>query len=145
MDVVWDFGSGVLLVCIALAAFYVFFVAFFGKNPYVAEISPNVNLGVSATATGAARFVMVSVPWCPYCKQAKPVWAGIHDKFHDTLLGGKKLSVEFIDAEKDKTSAKAWKVTAYPTFLLVTDKKIVRYRGPPRRDTLELFLTKNLE
>lgn len=101
--------------------------------------TPNEVTG-DAMADKQARLVMFYVDWCPYCKKAKPIWQGIHEANDGQDVNGYKISVESVNCESDKPSAKLYGIEAYPTFKLIRKDRIYTYKGAVRKDTLLQFL-----
>lgn len=62
------------------------------------------------------KFIMFYVDWCGYCQRAKPEFEqliGIKD------LNGKKVEISMINADQNKELASSYRVSGYPTILLI--------------------------
>lgn len=130
-------GPSLILLIVVLAVGTYFALRATRTGPFA--WIPNEVSG-DAMADKQARLVMFYVDWCPFCKKAKPIWQGIHERHDGTTVNGYTLSVESVNCESDKAQAKQYGIDAYPTFKLIRKDKIFGYKGPIRKDTLEQFL-----
>lgn len=89
-----------------------------------------------------AVFKMFYANWCPHCRNAKPKWGSLETliKNNHFTYGGKTVTLEKINCEVDKGQCSRYRADAYPTYKLITDKKMYEYIGPPDVETWRTFL-----
>lgn len=89
-----------------------------------------------------AVFKMFFTNWCPHCRNAKPKWASFETllKNNSFTYGGKTITLEKINCEVDKGQCARYRADAYPTYKLITDKKMYEYIGPPDVTAWRTFL-----
>lgn len=93
-------------------------------------------------ADGAYAFKMYYAEWCPHCQTAKPEFAKLGAT---QTIGGKKVMMEAIDAEKHPEKVQG-KVEGYPTIHLYDAKGnlVKEYSGPRTHDAFLSFLKDSL-
>ena len=91
-------------VIIILIAIFVA-VAVYVYNTY---ISPRINPDYvpnaewnSTEETDVATMYLFTVDWCPYSKQAVPIWGKFKNKINNNLINGVQLNFVEIDGEKN--------------------------------------------
>jgi thiol-disulfide isomerase/thioredoxin len=122
---------------------YLFALMFYRPNRHPRGILPGETQhmlyeGFSASHT----FYMFGADWCGYCKKAKPEF----EKLGTTMtIGGKEVAVSYVDAQANQKMAQEYGVEGYPTFVLETDGKKIKYDDPNRlADSFRAFLQKHL-
>ena len=120
---------------------------------YITNVPPGAKLIIQeipefseAVDNNTARLMFFWASWCPYCKQAWQPWKSLQQviKNDNLTYGGKSVSFEDINAETNKGKAALYKINAYPTFKVVTDKKVYEMLGKPTVPNLREFLKKAL-
>ena len=79
------------------------------------------------------------VDWCPHCTNAKPVIAELEKE-----LGDKKIRIEKVNCEENKTLPKKYGVQAYPTVILLKGEERIEYDAGVSKEALNKFLENNL-
>jgi thiol-disulfide isomerase/thioredoxin len=116
-----------------------------GKPPGARVIEQDLPIA-SGLDENQATFMFFYASWCPHCKDADQPWASLKQivKNEDYTYGGKRVSFEEINAETNKGKSALYKINAYPTFKVVTDKKVYEMVGKPTVTNLREFLKKAL-
>lgn len=116
-----------------------------GKPPgaRVIEQDPPIDSGLDENQ---AIFMFFYASWCPHCKHAEQPWASLKQliKNESYTYGGKYVNFEEINAETNKGKSALYKITGYPTFKVVTDKKVYEMVGAPNVSNFREFLKKAL-
>tara|TARA_B110001450_G_C17551843_1_gene453001 strand:- start:510 stop:917 length:408 start_codon:yes stop_codon:yes gene_type:complete len=79
------------------------------------------------------------VDWCPHCKTAKPVISELEEE-----LGDKKVRIEKVNCEENKSLPKKYGVQAYPSIILVKGEERIEYDAGVSKEGLKEFITNNL-
>jgi thiol-disulfide isomerase/thioredoxin len=102
--------------------------------------------GPTLPSTQDARFLFFFAPWCPWSKKAKVQWDAFitEVKRYPATYGGKRVSLETINGDQSPDMVNAYKITAYPTFKLVTSDGVTEMTGHPSPDGFKTLLIKTL-
>lgn len=102
--------------------------------------------GPTLSSMQDARFLFFFAPWCPWSKKAKTQWDAFVTEFNrfPSTYGGKRVSLEIINGDQHPDMIKAYSITAYPTFKLVTGSEVTEMTGYPSPDAFKTFLIKSL-
>tara|TARA_B100000900_G_scaffold279797_1_gene239356 strand:+ start:183 stop:2360 length:2178 start_codon:yes stop_codon:yes gene_type:complete len=73
---------------------------------------------------------------CKWCEKFQPIWKQVVRSYKS------KLTMKKINGPENPTLVKQYKVTEYPTILLVKQDKPKRYKGKPTLAKLKQFLNK---
>jgi len=88
-----------------------------------------------------ATFTMFGVDWCPHCVAAKPEF----EKLGSTkTIGGKTVTMRYVNPEKDKQSAAGYDIQGYPTLFLESGGQRKKYSGGRTAPEFEAWLAQNL-
>jgi thiol-disulfide isomerase/thioredoxin len=89
-----------------------------------------------------ARFMFFFTTWCPYCKTAQAPWRSFKQelKNNPVTYGDYNVIFEEINAEANKSKSALYKVEAYPTFKIETQKKVIEMKGVPDPLNFDAFL-----
>ncbi len=88
-----------------------------------------------------ATFTMFGVDWCPHCVSTKPEF----EKLGSTkTIGGKAVTMRYVNPEKDKQAAAGYQIDGYPTFYLEKDGQKTKYQGGRSASAFEQWLSQNL-
>lgn len=89
-----------------------------------------------------AKFMFFYVNWCPYSQKAQEPWRSFKQSLQNNpkTYGGKTVLFEEIDGDREISRVNAYKVKAYPTFKLQTDKKVYEMVGKPTTSNFRAFL-----
>lgn len=89
----------------------------------------------------AGTFYMIGASWCGYCRKAKPEF----EKLGSTMtIGEKVVAVRYVDADQDKETAAKFQVEGYPTFVLETGGRQIKYDGHRDVKSMHSFVEKHL-
>jgi thiol-disulfide isomerase/thioredoxin len=101
---------------------------------------------ISETGNNKINVYFFYTTWCPYCKKARPEWDEFVKNLEKDKLINSSYDINFIevDAEKDTTLAKEFKVDAYPTIKLERNGKIYNYDAKPNSEHLMEFFKGSL-
>ncbi len=98
---------------------------------------------VSGSGSGSkeAKFTMFGVDWCPHCVSAKPEFESLGST---QTIGGTAVSMKVVNPEQEPEAAKGYKVDGYPTMILETSGKQIKYEGPRNKAGFLQFLQENV-
>lgn len=143
------FNKKVIIILIVAAIFIG--VAFWVYTTYIApSIDPEYvpNREFTDETSNSANLYMFSVDWCPYSKQAKPIWKKLTSKYDGRDINGVSLSIKEIDGDKQATELESFetqyldgkKIDGYPSIYMVKDNKVHEYDAKPNLETLTEFI-----
>ena len=90
---------------------------------------------------GSATFTMFGVDWCPHCVSTKPEF----EKLGSTkTIGGKTVTMRYVNPEKDKQAAEGYDIQGYPTLILERGGQKMKYSGSRTAQAFEEWLGQNL-
>jgi len=72
--------------------------------------------------------------WCPHCTSFRPIW----DKLEKELAH--KIKFVMYDSEKNAKEIKEYKITGFPTIILMVNKKATEYVGPRDENSVRDFI-----
>ena len=103
---------------------------------------PNDEYNQSGGApTKEADLMLFYVTWCPHCKQAKPVWDAMKEKYNGKAINGTLVHFKSFDCDEEEQIADRYGVEGFPTIKLVRgDNDVVDFDAKPSEDTLTQFL-----
>lgn len=112
---------------------------FYPGSKLIVEDTPVEINGVEPTQ---AKFYFFYTTWCPWSKKAWKPWASFKQMLKDTpsQYGGYDILLEEVNAEADKGKAGLYRINAYPSFKLVTQKKVYTMKGVPDPLAFDAFL-----
>lgn len=88
-----------------------------------------------------ATFTMFGVDWCPHCVSTKPEF----EKLGATkTIGGKSVTMRYVNPEKDKQAAAGYDIQGYPTLYLEKAGQKIKYAGQRTAQAFEQWLAQNL-
>ena len=112
----------------------------FHANRENIPISENEQNQPNKTAT----MMLFSVDWCPHCKQAKPEWDKIKEKYEGKTINGYKMSFSEHNCTKESPEVDelldTYKIEGYPTLKLIKDNQVIEYDAKPTEATMDQFL-----
>ena len=79
--------------------------------------------------------------WCPYCKKSFVEWNKFKSEWNEKEYKGYSIYFHEVDCDIQEALATKYKVTQYPTILMVKDNAIIHYDAKPEVSSLTLFLT----
>jgi thiol-disulfide isomerase/thioredoxin len=95
-------------------------------------------------ANKTATMMLFSVDWCPHCKQAKPEWDKIKEKYDGKTINGYKMSFSEHNCTKESPEIDelldTYKIEGYPTLKLIKDNQVIEYDAKPTESTMDQFL-----
>lgn len=102
--------------------------------------------GPTLPSTRDARFLFFFAPWCPWSRKAKVQWDAFTTevKRYPATYGGKRVSLETINGDQSPDMVKAYNITAYPTFKLVTSDGVTEMNAHPSPDGFKTLMIKTL-
>jgi thiol-disulfide isomerase/thioredoxin len=135
----------IIISLIVVVSFIGIYYAITGTPPgaRLIEQEPPIDSRLDDTQ---ATLMFFYTSWCPHCKTAQEPWKSLKQviKNDNLTYGGKTISFEDINAETNKGKAALYKINAYPTFKVITDKKVYEMLGKPTVPNLREFLKKAL-
>lgn len=88
-----------------------------------------------------ADLMLFYVTWCPHCKQAKPIWETMKEKYNGTIINGTRIQFKSYDCDKEEQMADKYEIEGFPTIkLLKGDNDIVEFDAKLTEDSLTQFL-----
>ena len=91
--------------------------------------------------TKEADLMLFYVTWCPHCKQAKPVWDAMKEKYNGKAINGTVVNFKSFDCDKEEQMADKYGIEGFPTIKLVRgDNDVVEFDAKPSEETLTQFL-----
>lgn len=81
------------------------------------------------------------VTWCPHCKKARPIWEEL--KAEMPTVNATTIKYHEYDCEeesKGRQMANKYKVTSYPTIIMVKNNQVIEYDAKPEVSTLKQFI-----
>ena len=79
--------------------------------------------------------------WCPYCKKSFVEWNKFKAEWNQKVYNGYTIYFHEVDCDIEEALASKYKVTQYPTILMIKDNTIINYDAKPEVSSLILFLT----
>ena len=118
------------------------YMAFFSLYPIIAKSAKTERM----TNPDSARFLFFHVPWCPWCKKARPQWDAFRKDMetHPATFGGKTVRLEEYNGDDHPAMLKQNGVSAYPAFVLVSTAGIEVMNTIPTREGMRDFLVRTL-
>lgn len=129
-----------LFVCIIFVITYWAFRGFLPGSKVIEMALPAPNELDGKTAV----FKLFHVTWCPHSKEAFDMFESFKSDVEQYTYGGKRVKLEFIDCDIQKSECSLYKIDAYPTYKLETSIKLFEYIGPADIQTYHTFLTSAL-
>lgn len=87
-----------------------------------------------------ADLMLFYVTWCPHCKQAKPVWDAMREKYDGKTINGTVVHFKAFDCDKEEQMADKFNVEGFPTIKLNKGTEVIEFDAKPSEDTLTQFL-----
>jgi thiol-disulfide isomerase/thioredoxin len=111
---------------------------YYPGSSFIIEDPPITKNG---TEEGQAKFMFFYTSWCPWSHQAWPKWKSFKQLMQNNpqKYGGHQIIFEEINCESDP-KASLYKISAYPTFKLLTIEKTYVMQGTPDPLTFDVFL-----
>lgn len=99
--------------------------------------------GFQGGSSGDYKMVMYGVDWCPHCVEAKPKFEALGPK---VTIGGKTVTCQVINPEKEPDAVAGKKISGYPTFHLydAAGNLVEEYSGPREKAGFLAFLQKKV-
>ena len=109
------------------------------SNTLVNNTSMKPNL---KPASGECVVALFYADWCPHCVSFKPHFKKAMSALNGkTSKDGKKLRLEMVDCDADKTISRKYDVNGFPTVKLINDNGVnVEYDGERSYDGLSKYL-----
>jgi thiol-disulfide isomerase/thioredoxin len=79
--------------------------------------------------------------WCPYCKKSFVEWNKFKAEWNKKVYNGYTIYFHEVDCDIEEALASKYKVTQYPTILMIKDNTIINYDAKPEISSLTIFLT----
>lgn len=79
--------------------------------------------------------------WCPYCKKSFVEWDKFKAEWNQKVYHGYTIYFHEVDCDIEEALASKYKVTQYPTIIMIKDNTIINYDAKPDVSSLTLFLT----
>jgi glutaredoxin len=92
------------------------------------------------SSTKEAKFTMFGVDWCPHCVSAKPEFESLGSSM---TIGETSVALQVVNPEKEPEKAKGYSIDGYPTMVLETGGKKLKYGGPRNKAGFLQFLQEN--
>lgn len=90
---------------------------------------------------GGMKLVIAKADWCGHCRKAAPEFARLKEASPLVLGNGKKVIVEELDADKNKSEIAALDVKGFPTLMVQKGGgEKVEYPGERTYDAVMSFL-----
>ena len=85
------------------------------------------------------QLINFSSSWCHWSKKIKPLWENLKDEM-------KFSNVKLIDinCDSNKNLCDKYDINSYPTIKLISDDKVVEYKGDINLDEINLFIKSNI-
>lgn len=135
------FTALIVVLCITglIIGVYKFVTGNFPGSKLIIEDPPIEHNGLEPTQ---ARFMFFFTSWCPHCKNAEGPWRSFKQqlKNNPVTYGGYDIEMEEFNAEANVSKSALYKIKAYPTFKLETNKKVIEMKGVPDPLTFDKFL-----
>ena len=121
-----------LLLIFGIISYYIYKSKQLDPNRFIANDEFKADDGLTEI-----ELMLFSVDWCPHCLDTRKVW----DSFKTTFIPvGFIIVYTEIDCDKYANTADSYKITEYPTIILVKNDKKYIYDAEISNDTLELFI-----
>ncbi len=96
---------------------------------------------ISVECGKSVQFTKYYTSWCQHCKQLKPTWSDLENKYQND----KRVRITEVNCEDDKATCSQNGVRGYPTLILTkSDGSTVPYKGSRSLDSLSDFIEQNL-
>lgn len=128
MDVI-NFITNFIQENTLFVVFIVIFVYYVCSNNYYSE---NFHNEEDDTIT----LILFFAPWCPHCKEVKPVFEKLQNEYSDD----KKVKIVLVNGDEDKKSIKENNVSSYPTIKLKKKNVEDTFNGARTKENLENFI-----
>lgn len=111
---------------------------YYPGSSFIIEDPPITKNG---TEEGQAKFMFFYTSWCPWSHKAWPKWKSFKQMMQNNpqKYGGHQIIFEEINCDSNPKAA-LYKVSAYPTFKLLTIDKTYVMQGTPDPLTFDVFL-----
>lgn len=110
------------------------FVTPYSKPNYV----DNKEFTTSTKKEKSAELIFFHTTWCPYCKQAFPIWNTM--KQDNPIVSNVNIIYREIDCDEDEDTARDFNVTSYPTIKLLYKDNIYEYDAKPDINNMKKFI-----
>ncbi len=133
---------------IALAVGVIFLVVgYFIYRNMAPEIKAKTGLSVEQDNEGGsntAEILFFYANWCPHCKEAKPHWERLKEKYKDKQVNGYNVLFTDVDCTKETDEIKSkideFEVEGYPTIKMVKGDTLIDFDAKPEENSLDKFL-----
>lgn len=102
----------------------------------------------SSLADKQSEVLFYYADWCHHCKDAKPEWYALKEKYKKKTINGYHMIFTEIDCstttDENSKKMKKFNVNGFPTIILLKDDKVIHYESKPTKDLLSEFLENNL-
>ena len=139
----------VAIVCIVIMAYYLYRCINPIHEHFEQEVDESydenkLDGGVAESfSNNNVTMRMFHVPWCGYCKEAKPHFTQFMNSTNGQTINGRTVNVELIDCEDEKNKEEVQQfekeIEGYPTIILTKDGQNTHYKGD--RSSSSSFLT----
>lgn len=150
-NVKWIDNNKMTIFGAILIAILFILISTWAYNTYVKPLLnkdyiPNKEF-ISDTGNNKVNIYFFYTTWCPYCKKARPEWEEFTKNVEKDNLLMENFDINFIevDAEKDTSLAKDFKIDSYPAIKLFRNDKIYNYDAKPNSNHLMDFLKGSLQ
>ena len=93
-----------------------------------------------------AEIYFFHTSWCPYSKEAMPIWQGLKKKLNNTRINKHTLLFKEIDGESEESKIHEFedeykkKIDGFPTIMIVKDEQVVDFEAEVNTDNLTEFI-----
>ncbi len=136
----WTAFAVVSVVLVGAILIFRYMKGFYPGSRLIIEPTP---ISANGLEPSQARFMMFYSSWCPWSQKAQRPWRSFKQQLKNTprTYGGFKVRMEEINAEVEKGKSALYKISAYPTFKLETNEKVITFQGVPDPLNFDAFLT----
>jgi len=121
-------------------------VGYFGyKKFFVQSNEKYTNIANANRRSPEIVILFFYADWCPHCTKAKPEWVAFSDEYNGKTVNNYIIRCTMVNCTDDSDMETAgllstYKVSSYPTVVMVKDSEHIIYDAKIKKDTLQSFL-----
>lgn len=133
-----------ILICLLVVLFFV--VGYYGYRRFRINISEKYKNVANANVRNPEIVIyFFYADWCPHCTNSKPEWSSFSSEYNNKIVNNYRIVCRMVNCTDDTEPEASqlmslYKVTSFPTVIMVKDENTIVYDAKIKRNTLESFV-----
>lgn len=103
------------------------------KAKYI-ELKSKLQISNMSGGGNKPTIYLFKADWCPHCTKFIPIWEMLKKNL------AHKINFVTYDSEKHAEEIKNYKISGFPTIILIVNNKAVEYEGPRDENSVNDFI-----